>query len=116
MIILELISSVPSHNPTFVSRNFTDAEVAYCNAQPSPSSSFAARWVGKEAVFKSLGAKSKGAAAAMKEIEILNDESGVPIVHLHGEAKQVADQKGIKKVVISLSHSDTTAIAFAQAS
>lgn len=112
----ELISAVPSYNPNFVSRNFTDAEIAYCQKQPSPPSSFAARWVGKEAAFKSLGVKSQGAAAAMKEIEILNDEAGVPTVHLHGEAKRVAEQKGIKKVVISLSHSDTTAIAFAQAS
>ena len=31
--------------------------------------------------------KSQGAAAAMKDIEIVNDESGVLTVHLHGEAK-----------------------------
>ncbi|KAI0368773.1 fatty acid synthase [Pilatotrama ljubarskyi] len=111
----ELISAVPSWNPTFVERNFTDAEIAYCRSQPSPPSSFAARWVGKEAVFKSLGVASKGAAAAMKDIEILPDESGVPTVTLHGAAKAAADAKGIKKVHVSLSHSDTTAIAFAQA-
>lgn len=55
----ELISSVPSSNPTFVERNFTEAEIAYCRAQPSPASSFAARWDGKEAVFKALGVASK---------------------------------------------------------
>ena len=83
----ELIFSVPSHNSIFVSRNFTEAEITYCRSQPSLPSSFAARWVGKEAVFKSLGMKSKGATAAMKDIEIVNDESGVPTVRLHGEAK-----------------------------
>jgi fatty acid synthase subunit alpha, fungi type len=112
----ELISSVPTHNVNFISRNFTDAEIAYCRAQPSPASSFAARWVGKEAVFKSLGVKSKGAAAAMKEIEIVNDATGAPVVQLHGEAQSQAESKGIKRVLISLSHSDTTAVAFAQAS
>jgi len=112
----ELISSVPSHNSTFVARNFTDAEIAYCRSQPSPPSSFAARWVGKEAVFKSLGVKSQGAAAAMKDIEIVNDEAGVPTVRLHGDAKAKASEKGISKVLISLSHSETVAIAFAQAS
>ncbi|KAF9532470.1 fatty acid synthase [Crepidotus variabilis] len=111
----ELISSVPSYNPTFVARNFTDAEISYCQSQPSPSSSFAARWVAKEAAFKSLGVKSRGAAAAMKEIEILNDDSGVPAVHLHGDAKSKANEKGISKVLISLSHSENVAIAFAQA-
>jgi fatty acid synthase subunit alpha, fungi type len=106
--LLELISSVPSHNPTFVCRNFTDSEIAYCRSQPSPPSSFAARWVGKEAVFKSLGVKSKGAAAAMKDIEIVNDESGVPMVHLHGDAKASAIAKGISKILISLSHSEVS--------
>ena len=42
----------------------------------------------------------------MKEIEIINDESGVPKVHLHGEAKAGATAKGISKVLISLSHSE----------
>ena len=104
----ELISSVPSHNPTFVARKFTDAEISYCNAQPSPPSSFAARWVGKEAVFKSLGVASKGAAAAMKVIEIVADSTGAPTVVLHGDAKAQAEGKGIKKILLSLSHSDVS--------
>jgi len=130
----ELISAVPSHNPTFVERNFTEAEITYCQAQSSSQSSFAARWAGKEAVFKSLGVASKGAGAAMREIEILPDEGGAPRVILHGDAKAAADSKGIKTIHISLSHSEvrrhgishwtlrltrllqTTAIAFAQAS
>ncbi|THH15787.1 hypothetical protein EW146_g4747 [Bondarzewia mesenterica] len=111
----ELISAVPSGNPTFVARNFTDAEIAYCRSQPSPPASFAARWVGKEAVFKSLGVTSKGAAAAMKDIEILPNEAGVPTVALHGEAKAAAESKGVSNVHLSLSHSETVAIAFAQA-
>ncbi|KAI0033531.1 fatty acid synthase [Vararia minispora EC-137] len=112
----ELISAVPSSNPTFVERNFTESEIAYCRAQPSPTASFAARWVGKEAVFKALGVASKGAAAAMKDIEIVNDEAGAPQVVLRGDAKAAADGKGVNKIHISLSHSDTVAIAFAQAS
>ncbi|KDQ57051.1 hypothetical protein JAAARDRAFT_35647 [Jaapia argillacea MUCL 33604] len=112
----ELISSVPSSNPTFLARNFTESEIAYCRSQPSPESSFAARWVGKEAVFKSLGVTSKGAGAAMKDIEILSDkESGKPVVVLHGAAQEAAQSKGVKNVLISLSHSETVAIAFAQA-
>ncbi|KAH8100945.1 fatty acid synthase [Cristinia sonorae] len=111
----ELISAVPSSNPVFVSRNFTDAEIAYCQAQPSPAASFAARWVGKEAVFKSLGVSSKGAAAAMKDIEILPNDAGVPTVTLHGDAQAAAQSKGISQIHISLSHSETVAIAFAQA-
>lgn len=111
----ELISAVPSSNPTFVARNFTEAERLYCESQPSPASSFAARWAGKEAVFKSLGVSSKGAAASMQDIEIVNDVNGVPTVLLYGDAKLEAEKKGISKILISLSHSETVAIAFAQA-
>lgn len=104
----ELISAVPSWNPTFLERNFTEAEIAYCQAQPSPPSSFAARWVGKEATFKALGVSSKGAAAPMKDIEILPNESGVPTVNLHGDAKSAADAKGVSKILVSLSHSEVS--------
>ena len=34
----------------------------------------------KEAVFKSMGVESKGAGAGMKDIEILSDEKGAPVV------------------------------------
>lgn len=58
-------------------------------------------------MFKSLGVPSKGAGAAMQDIEILpNSESGAPEVTLHGDAKKAADGKGIHKVLISLSHSE----------
>jgi fatty acid synthase subunit alpha, fungi type len=99
-----LISSVPSHNPTFISHNFTEAEITYSCSQPSPSSSFAGCWVGKEAIFKSLGVNSKGASAVatMKDIEIINDESGVPTVHLHGEAKVGATAKFEQFALLSL--------------
>ena len=99
---------MPTESQTFISRNFTDAEIAYCRAQPSFQASLAARWVGKEAVFKSLGVSSKGAGAAMKEIEILPNESGVPEVTLHGEAKAAAAAKSISKIHLSLSHSDVS--------
>ena len=52
----------------------------------------------------------------MKDIEILPDESGVPTVILHGDARSAAESKGVAKVHLSLSHSETVAIAFAQAS
>lgn len=44
----------------------------------------------------------------MKDIEILNDTSGVPTVHLHGEVKVKAAERGISKVLVSLSHSEVS--------
>jgi len=76
----EHISSINMENENFIERNFTPAEIAYCNNAPSPQASFAGRWSAKESVFKSLGVSSKGAGAPLKDIEILSDDKGAPVV------------------------------------
>ncbi|KAH6685704.1 fatty acid synthase subunit alpha reductase [Plectosphaerella plurivora] len=113
---VEDIKAVNIDNETFITRNFTDQEIQYCRSAPSPQSSFAGRWSAKEAVFKSLGVASKGAGAPMKEIEILKDDEGAPVVALRGDAAAAARKAGLKEVSVSISHSDTQAIAVAVAS
>jgi fatty acid synthase subunit alpha, fungi type len=44
----------------------------------------------------------------MKDIEILPGETGAPEVALHGDARTKATEKGITKVVVSLSHSEVS--------
>ncbi|EJT52093.1 fatty-acid synthase complex protein [Trichosporon asahii var. asahii CBS 2479] len=106
----ELISAVPT-SETFRMRNFTPDEIMYCSKAPDVDASFAGRWAAKEAVFKALGVPSKGAGAAMKDIEIVASETG-PQVRLAGDAAKAA---GGKKIEVSISHSDSSAIAFAVA-
>ncbi|KAK5093824.1 beta subunit of fatty acid synthetase [Exophiala xenobiotica] len=112
---VEDISAINVDNETFVERNFTQAEQAYCKKAPSPASSFAGRWSAKEAVFKSLGVSSKGAGAALADIEIISDDNGAPKVNLHGEALRAAKDAGMKSVNVSISHSESQAIAVAVA-
>ncbi|RWA14764.1 hypothetical protein EKO27_g338 [Xylaria grammica] len=112
---VEDIAAINIDNDTFVDRNFTEAEIAYCRKTPSPQSSFAGRWSAKEAVFKSLGVQSKGAGAPLKEIEILPNEKGAPIVSLHGDAADAAKKAGVKEITVSISHSETQSIAIAVA-
>ncbi|KAI1648063.1 uncharacterized protein F4817DRAFT_335743 [Daldinia loculata] len=112
---VEDIAAVNIENPTFIERNFTDKEIAYCQKTPSPQSSFAGRWSAKEAVFKSLGVQSRGAGAPLKDIEILPNEAGAPIVSLHGDAQDAAKKAGVKEISVSISHSETQSIAIAVA-
>ncbi|KAF7555116.1 hypothetical protein G7046_g6638 [Stylonectria norvegica] len=112
---VEDISAVNIENDTFIERNFTSEEIAYCKQAPSPQSSFAGRWTAKEAVFKSLGVESKGAGAAMRDIEIQKDATGAPTVLLHGQAAAAAKKAGVKDITVSISHSDSQAIAVAVA-
>lgn len=65
---------------TFVSRNYTDYEREFARHSRDPHAIFVSRWCAKEAVFKSLGVKSKGAGAPMKDIGVWNDENGIPRV------------------------------------
>jgi len=110
---IEEVSAINIDNETFVERNFTEREIGYCSSSPNPQASFAGRWSAKEAVFKSLGVASRGAGAPLKEIEILKNENGAPIVYLHGEAAKAAKNAKLKEVTVSISHSDTQAIAIA---
>ncbi|KAL9109967.1 MAG: hypothetical protein Q9227_005490 [Pyrenula ochraceoflavens] len=110
---VEDVRAINVENETFLTRNFTGAEQAYCKKAPSPRASFAGRWSAKEAVFKSLGVCSKGAGAPLYDIEIVSDANGAPSVSLHGEAAAAAKEAGVKEVKVSISHSDTQAVAVA---
>jgi fatty acid synthase subunit alpha len=78
---VESFDSIDPSNDVFIRRNFTEAERSYCRATPDSRASFAGRWAAKEAIFKSLGVKSRGAGAAMIDIEILSGE-GKPVVQV----------------------------------
>jgi len=77
---VESVDAINIENETFVDRNFTASEQAYCRRAASAQASFAGRWSAKEAVFKSLGVPSRGGGAALRDIEIGSDEKGAPIV------------------------------------
>ncbi|KAK9347028.1 3-oxoacyl-reductase [Lipomyces starkeyi] len=111
---VEALSAIPIDNETFIERNYTPAEISYCSSSADPRASFAGTWCAKEAVFKSLGVKSEGAGAALKEIEIVR-KSGKPEVVFSGVAKQRAEEKGVKDVSVSISHNEFQAVAVAVA-
>ncbi|KAL8788546.1 MAG: hypothetical protein Q9213_001619 [Squamulea squamosa] len=114
------IDTINIDSPTFIARNFTTSEQDYCNLAATrgsdPRASFAARWAAKEAIFKSLGVAGKGAGAAMRDIEIVNDENGAPAAKLHGDAKARADAAGVKDIQVSISHTESQTVAVAVAS
>jgi fatty acid synthase subunit alpha len=72
----ELGAFTSDKNEIFVARNYTEDEISVTRKSPDPHRSFVGRWCAKEAVFKSLGTRSKGAGAALKEIEIVDRGMG----------------------------------------
>ena len=64
----------------FAQRNFTAEERAIVERSANPKHALTGKWSAKEAAFKSFGVKSKGAGAAMKDIEVLSGNEGEPII------------------------------------
>ena len=77
---VESFEALNIENETFIERNYSSQEQAYCRKAPNPQASFTGRWSAKEAVFKSLGVRSRGGGASLRDIEILSDENGAPSV------------------------------------
>lgn len=98
-------------NDPFLLKTFTLNEMNAANHSDHRIHYFADRFAGKEAVFKAIGIS--GNFIQLSEIEILNDENGVPYVLLHGNVKEQAKRKGITNIHISLSFEDEYAIAYA---
>ncbi|MEW6522360.1 MAG: holo-ACP synthase [Bacillota bacterium] len=71
----------------------------------------AARFAGKEAVMKALGAGM--GTVAWHDIQIVSTPSGRPQVLLEGRARELARIQGIARVELSLSHEQDTAVAVA---
>jgi len=94
------------HGQRFLQRVYTPAEQAYCRGRVPE---LAARFAAKEAVSKALGTGLRG--IAWREMEILGDERGKPLVRLHGRAKARAEELGLSAFALSLSHSRDYAVA-----
>ena len=91
----------------FLHRVYTEPELRLSRQKPP---FLAVRFAGKEAVMKALGTGKKG--VDWREIEILSEPSGKPLVHLYGKARAQANGLGIDELAISLSHSREYAVAF----
>lgn len=96
----------------FVQRILTEREIALLS-NPVPLHSLAGRFASKEAVAKALGSGIAG--FSWHDIEVLRHENGDPWVQLHRGAKAIAQQRGVSKVWVSLSHERTHAVASAVA-
>ena len=92
----------------FVQRVLTPAEAAYVRKRPE---TMAGRWAAKEAVSKVLGLGVRG--IGWRDIEIERLPTGQPAVRLHGRAERRAEQLGMGRVAISISHESDFAVAIA---
>ncbi len=94
----------------FLHRVFTDGEIAYSQSMKFPARHLAARFAAKEALSKAFGT-GIGKAMGWKDIDVRKKPSGEPFVILIGGAERVANERGVRTVCITLSHTEHHAMA-----
>jgi holo-[acyl-carrier protein] synthase len=104
--IERVTQAIERHGERFLTRVFTPQELAELKGNPA---SLAGRFAAKEAVAKAL--RTGIGLIAWQEIEILRGPAREPLLFLHGAAAELAAQKHLTQWTVSLSHTETLAVA-----
>jgi holo-[acyl-carrier protein] synthase len=96
-------------NQAFVERLFTPFEIEKSLRFQDLAPYFAGRFAAKEALSKALGT-GIGSKLSWHSMEIVNDDQGKPLVIW---SKEITNRYGIAETHLSISHSKSTAIAYA---
>ena len=106
--VARIRASLERFGSRLTGRILTTAEQDYVRDRPT---TFAGRWAAKEAVSKVLGLGVRG--IGWREIEIERLPTGQPAVRLHGRAAARAEQLGMTRIALSISHESDYAVAIA---
>jgi holo-[acyl-carrier protein] synthase len=99
--------AIERHGMRFVARVFTETEQRESGGRPA---SFAARFAAKEATAKALGCGIGD--VSWLDIEVRGDENHAPRLYLHGNGNKLAQKLGLSDWSVSLSHTESQAVAF----
>ncbi|MBT3188151.1 MAG: holo-ACP synthase [Anaerolineae bacterium] len=105
--IERIASAVQRHGERFLNRIFTKREIEDCAGR---AESLAARFAAKEAAAKALGV-GFGKEIAWDEIEIQRGKEGAPKLIFYRKAAHLAEKQNFIAWSVSLSHSQSHAIA-----
>jgi holo-[acyl-carrier protein] synthase len=98
------------HQQRFLNRILTPAEKAYVMQHADPSARLSGRWAAKEAGLKALGT-GLAEGIGWRDIEVLPDERGKPILHLHGKGAERARSLEANSFHVTITHSEGLAMA-----
>lgn len=108
---IERVGRLLEKYPKFAQRCFTDHEREYAYRFARPERRLAARFAGKEAVMKSMGTGWR--RIRWQDIEITG--GGKPTVVMTGNASRRADMLGVTEVLVTITHTDHSALVMAVA-
>ncbi len=109
VVDIDRIRRITGQRSGFVRRVFTEDEARYAQSARDPGERFAARFAAKEATMKALGVGLGG--VDFHDMAVAKAASGAPSLIVTGRAADRAAEAGISHWLITLSHSDTVAMA-----
>lgn len=103
--------SIEEYGEKYLARVFTKDEREYCEGRVKRRMEhYAGRFAAKEAALKCLGTGwSNG--IAWTDVSVWNDEMGAPSLVVVGRAREFALDLGIRRWLVSVSHTSDSAIA-----
>ena len=103
------IKELLEKNPRFLERTFTNNEVEYFKSKGLKAETVAGNFAAKEAISKSIGTGIR--KFSLRDIEVLRDELGKPIVKTYNNFKQICIDYNVSEIKVSISHCKDYAIA-----
>jgi holo-[acyl-carrier protein] synthase len=103
-------AAIQRRGDAFLRRVFTGAEREYCERFKNKFERYAGRFAAKEAAMKALGTGWRS-GVRWQDLEIVRERSGRPTMVLSGEAGKIAKRLGVKRIALSITHTETQALA-----
>ena len=98
----EVAALLERYGARYTRRLFTEHELATSGSQPRSAERLAARFAAKEAVIKLLAPTRT--VPPWRSIEVRTASSGAPSIELHDEAAELARERGVGAISVSLTH------------
>ena len=102
--------AIERHGEPFLRRIYTTKEREYCEGFRNKYERYAGRFAAKEAAMKALGTGWRRGVRWV-DIEVAREMSGRPTIALAGEARKIADELGVKRIALSITHTAEQALA-----
>src|ERR1700739_1199486 len=103
-------AAIERHGQPFLRRVFTLNEIEYCERFKNKFERYAGRFAAKEAAMKALGTGWRRGVRGVA-LEVVRQQSGRPTMALAGEAAKIAAALGVRRISISITHTESQALA-----
>lgn len=106
--VARIDAAIQRFGQRFRNRIYSSLEDEYCSSKRHPAQHYAARFSAKEAFIKAIGTRR---GVRWVDIEVARATSGKPSIKLHGKAQRLADDRGVTRMHLTMSHTAEHAIA-----